>query len=295
MVQTKSSLTGINNKKGFLKNNMLIRILVAIIAIPVLLTLIFKGDIYFSFFIYIISYLGAKELITFYKKKDIELNIILPIFSGLIPLSVFKFGLIAGIYSIVLFLLVLFVVEIFRNKKDPTNIVSAYAFTLIYAGLFPAALIEILRDLGPQVFILIYAVIMATDTFAYFGGMSMSKLFKTHKLFERVSPKKTIEGAISGLIFGVLTGVLLYKYYVVEQAIDISTISHIVTLENIIVISVLASVFGQIGDLFESLLKRDCGIKDSSNIIPGHGGILDRFDSLIFIAPIVLIYYKIFI
>ena len=278
--------------KSLKDNNMLIRILVAIIGIPIFITLIFKGDIYFSFLIYIISYLGAKELLTFYKKKDLELNMILPVFSGLIPLAVFKFGLIAGVYSILIFLLLLFVIEIFRNKENSTNIVSAYGFALVYTGLFPATLIEILRDLGPEVFILIYVVIIATDTFAYFGGMSASKLFKTHKLFERVSPKKTIEGAISGLIFGLLSGILIYKFYVVEQEIDFSTISTVVSLNDIIIISILTSILGQIGDLFESLLKRDCGVKDSSKIIPGHGGILDRFDSLIFVAPVVLIYYK---
>jgi phosphatidate cytidylyltransferase len=124
----------------------------------------------------------------------------------------------------------------------------------------------------------VIAVLMSIwlcDTAAYFGGKTLGK----HKLFERVSPKKTWEGAIIGFIFSVLTMVgakiLVLGYLEYRHAI---------------VLGMLIGIFGQLGDLIESRFKRDAGVKDSSSIIPGHGGVYDRFDSLVYISPIVYLY-----
>jgi len=266
-------------------SNLLQRILTALIAIPLLIWLPFAPHNLFSLFILAISYLGAKEMLRFLTAKDLQPLQFLPLFAALIPLSTFSTGFGNSGYIIMLIAFLLFTIELFRKQGNAILHSGGYLLTLIYCGLFPAALLEIWHIAGGKMIMLIYITIWSTDSFAYFGGLLCSKLFKTHKLFERVSPKKTIEGATSGLLFGIGGGLLFY--YLSDINLDFS-------LTEIIVISLITSFGGQIGDLFESLLKRDCGVKDSSNIIPGHGGILDRFDSLLFTAPLILLYLYIF-
>ena len=123
--------------------------------------------------------------------------------------------------------------------------------------------------------IIVMALVWVSDTFAFFGG----KTFGKHKLAERISPKKTWEGSAFGFVFTLIAGILI-------KLIIYDTLSYV----NILLISVIAGVFAQIGDLFESHLKRSVQIKDSSQLIPGHGGFLDRFDSLLFAVPAVYIY-----
>ncbi len=122
---------------------------------------------------------------------------------------------------------------------------------------------------------LTFFLIWATDVFAYLIGKGIGK----HPLAPKVSPHKTVEGAIGGLCGSILVG-LVFWYW-----------SGAVSLPDILILSLIAGLVGQIGDLFESSLKRSAGIKDSGSLIPGHGGILDRCDSLIFVLP--LIYYYI--
>ena len=126
----------------------------------------------------------------------------------------------------------------------------------------------------------IFASIWVCDSAAYFIGSALGK----HKLFPRVSPKKSWEGAIAGFIFAVVTLIAAR-----ELLLDI------LSLTDAVIIGILIGIFGQLGDLVESLLKRDAGVKDSSSIIPGHGGIFDRFDSILFTVPIVYLYFYFFI
>lgn len=119
-----------------------------------------------------------------------------------------------------------------------------------------------------------FVAIWSSDTFAYFVGSAIGK----HRLFERVSPKKSWEGAIAGF-FGAIIGFALVTNFSVPNF----------PMELSLIMGAIIGVVGTIGDLAESQLKRDAGIKDSSNIIPGHGGVLDRFDSILFTAPVVLI------
>ena len=119
------------------------------------------------------------------------------------------------------------------------------------------------------------SIIFAGDTFAFYIG----RLFGKHKLHWRISPGKTWEGAVGGVI-GSLVAAILFLYILPLHQLDI----------NILILALTLSVTGQIGDLAESLLKRNHGIKDSGNILPGHGGILDRIDSLLFSIPIFYLY-----
>jgi phosphatidate cytidylyltransferase len=128
---------------------------------------------------------------------------------------------------------------------------------------------------GGWMIIAILATIWMCDTAAYFGGLSMGK----HHLFPRVSPKKTWEGAVWGFLAAV--GTMMGARALVLPFLE---------LHQAIVMGVVIGSLGQLGDLVESLFKRDAGVKDSSTLIPGHGGAFDRFDSLIFVSPILYLY-----
>jgi phosphatidate cytidylyltransferase len=129
----------------------------------------------------------------------------------------------------------------------------------------------------PEIIISILVIIWTNDTFAYLVGITMGK----NKLFERISPKKTIEGFVGGVIFAVVAGIILAEFYLHQDTI------------KWIIIAMIVSAFGTLGDLIESKFKRIAGVKDSGNIMPGHGGFLDRLDSIIFVAPFVYLFYQI--
>jgi phosphatidate cytidylyltransferase len=114
------------------------------------------------------------------------------------------------------------------------------------------------------------------DTFAYLVGISIGK----NKLFEKISPKKTIEGFVGGIFFSMITGIILATYYLYQSIIQW------------IILALIIGVFGTLGDLIESKFKRNAGVKDSGTIMPGHGGFLDRLDSIIFVAPYIYIFYQ---
>lgn len=120
-------------------------------------------------------------------------------------------------------------------------------------------------------------MIWCNDTFAYICGKFLGK----HKLYEKISPKKTIEGFIGGLFFTQIAALILFKYINIQSSVFFW-----------IFIGLTVSVIGTIGDLVESKYKRQAGIKDSGSIMPGHGGILDRLDSILFAAPFLFLIYK---
>jgi phosphatidate cytidylyltransferase len=123
----------------------------------------------------------------------------------------------------------------------------------------------------------IFILIWTNDTFAYIVGKSIGK----NKLFEVISPKKTIEGFIGGILFSIIASIFIAKYY-----------THM-PVYIWVVTSVIVGVFGALGDLVESKFKRVANVKDSGKIMPGHGGIFDRLDSVIFVAPFLFLVYKI--
>ena len=172
------------------------------------------------------------------------------------------------------------VVFLFDKKNKPIDSLSKYVYLIGYVAL-PFILITKLpfveNNYNPKIILSIFILIWVNDTFAFLVG----KTFGKHKLFEKVSPKKTIEGFIGGFIFSIITGFILAKYLMLQSYF------HWVS------IAILASVFGTLGDLVESKFKRIANVKDSGNIMPGHGGVLDRLDSIIFVAPIVYLFYQI--
>ena len=140
------------------------------------------------------------------------------------------------------------------------------------------------NDYNPKIIIGLFILIWTNDTFAYIVGKSIGRT----KLFEKISPKKTVEGFLGGILFAVIAGYLISKYYIKANA-QFSDRSILIWT----IIAVIVGVIGTIGDLIESKFKRIAGVKDSGSIMPGHGGILDRLDSAIFVAPIIFLFYQI--
>jgi phosphatidate cytidylyltransferase len=158
----------------------------------------------------------------------------------------------------------------------------AYALAgLMYVPMLGCVWPLLKHDFGPQWLFLALALAFSSDTAAYFAGRAFGK----HKLYEAVSPKKTIEGSIGGLFGGVLAMVGFGHYWLAPE----------LPLVHAIVLGVVGSVLGQIGDLVESMIKRTFGVKDSGQVLPGHGGMLDRVDGLLFVAPLVYYYAKLWL
>ena len=135
-----------------------------------------------------------------------------------------------------------------------------------------------IKNYNPKIIIGLLILIWTNDTFAYIVGKSIGK----HKLFEKISPKKTIEGFFGGLIFAIFAGYLISSYLIKPSA-QFSDKSILIWM----IIAAIVGVIGTVGDLIESKFKRIAGVKDSGKIMPGHGGVLDRFDGYLLALPMV--------
>ena len=222
----------------------------------------------------------------------VHLNKILPILLGVSAYCIATQFRTNQTNDLLLLLATLFVsvkclLLLFYTKKERFDTVTKYIYTIGYV-ILPFIIITKIpfsyNIYKPKIIISIFILIWTNDTFAYIVGKSIGK----HKLLEKISPKKTIEGFIGGMLFSILAGILISKFYFEPKPNYLYTSILIWTISAIII-----SVFSTFGDLIESKFKRIAGVKDSGNIMPGHGGILDRLDSIIFVAPFVYLFYQI--
>ena len=171
---------------------------------------------------------------------------------------------------------------LFNDKQQKIDKVYKYLFLLGYIVLPFIIITKIpfgINGYNPKIIIGIFILIWTNDTFAYIVGKSIGK----HKLYEKISPKKTIEGFLGGIVFAVLASYLIATYYIEGKQ----------TAQFIwLGFAIIVGVFGTIGDLIESKFKRIANVKDSGAIMPGHGGVLDRLDSVIFVAPFIFLFYQ---
>ena len=200
-------------------------------------------------------------------------SIILFFISFFIASGIFK-NSIFGFYG--LYLVAVFIIELYRKKINPLHNLSYFILSQIFIAL-PFSLLSFIlfiNNYQPILLLAVFVTIWVNDTGAYLVGVTFGK----HRLFERISPKKSWEGFIGGALATLLSGYIF------------SLIIPEISLINWLIFSEIILVFGTFGDLLESLMKRTVQVKDSGNIIPGHGGLLDRFDSMLLAAPIIFIY-----
>lgn len=192
-------------------------------------------------------------------------------------------ALINGIcYALVI--IVLLIAELWDTKNNPFTIWGHILISHIMIAL-PFATMCMLFAIDKWLLLAIFVLIWINDSGAYLVGSMTAKLPNgNHKMFPRVSPKKSWEGLIGGIVLSIGAGILLAHFGWFDLLTE-NTNTYLIGT----VFALVVSVFGTIGDLVESLMKRTIGVKDSGRFLPGHGGILDRFDSILLAAPMVLI------
>ncbi len=276
--------------RRFLQAGIVPRVAVTLVGVPCLFIITWRGGLYFLLLVNLIIVLGLREFYLLLAAKGYRPYKVLGTICALaVSLYLYRGGA-ADSLIMTLALLAIMIGELFR--KDMARSMNHIAVTLLgvlYVGWLGSHLImlrELPQELGVDdrigAELIFYAAVVtwAGDTLAYVVGIAVGR----RKLLPRVSPKKTVEGAIGGLIGSAAAGTvcaLTFMPFLTPLAGG--------------VLGGCAGLLGQVGDLVESLLKRDAGIKDSAELIPGHGGVLDRFDSLLFVGPLLYYYFRFFV
>ena len=260
--------------------NLLKRISVALVGIPILLWVFYTNGIYtygipLKVFGSLLAGLISWEMFRMFKKNNLQPNVLVIPFSVLTFLIISIYGWSFAPLALFPYIVIVFLNRLLRNQIEGSILsISISLFILIYAGVLPSSMVRLSKlDNGNYLLILILVLTWITDSFAYFIGMTLGK----HRGIFPVSPKKSIEGFIAGLVFSIIAVVVIHY-----------TLPNYFTLTQLLAAGITTGIAGQAGDLMESLIKRDMKVKDSSNLIPGHGGILDRFDS--FLISISILY-----
>ncbi len=251
------------------------RILSGLAGILFLISIIYYlPKIYFFFLILFSILISLFEFFHITEKKKYSKKFFFSCLTAIIFSFLFKnCELNYILFSIISFILICFIIQIylFKNFSATINDTVKFIVANIYISFFlNFALLIFYFPNGRNLIMLLLLISWATDSFAYFTGIRFGK----HKLYKELSPNKTVEGAIGGIIGAIVVG-LIFNYFVLKFS-----------FLYIILILLITSVFCIFGDLFESMIKRLYGVKDSGNIIPGHGGLLDRIDSLFFAVPV---------
>ena len=278
-------------------NDLSKRLLVALIGIPISIYLIIAGGLLFASVIAIISSITLWEYYKLTEKKNITPHVKFGLSVNVILIIAVYFATVNQLFSnpAILVLMTLSVITIIALSitlwsKNPNSLINfsvtiagilyvtfSFSFLILIREFFTKSDPKMSNHFSAMLLLCIIFSIWICDSAAYFVGKSIGK----HKLFHSVSPKKTWEGAIGGFFGGVLA---MIGFANVPFLLGGSPLIHAA------IIGAIIGTIGQIGDLAESKLKRDADVKDSSALLPGHGGALDRFDSIMFVVPAVFIY-----
>ena len=264
------------------------RNLINALGIPGWLFLIWKGHLYYSFFILICIVFALGEFYTIMEKKGAKPLRWMGIFASVFIVDFYYYQpeitaheMIGGVLIIVLLTVIW---ELFSYKANSSQNIAATMAGILFVPILLGTAIDIRQFdtfMGTQLTLALVLAVWACDSAAFIFGSK----FGTAKIFPRVSPNKTWVGSIAGLIASLAVFHIFYHQ---------QWLGSYFSIKDAIAFGVIAGVFGQIGDFSESLLKRDANMKDSGTLLQGHGGVLDRFDSLIFATPITYLYIHIF-
>ena len=264
------------------------RSIVSTLGIPGILLFVWLGGIWFAFFILAVMVLALFEYYQIAKLKDIKPIIWIGLLASIFIAYFYYYQpIIDPIYVftiIVAFVIVTLFIELFSKKPNPTENFNITIGGILYIPLLVGALIGIREfdtDHATNFTFALFISIWICDSAAYIGG----KKFGKKKIYPSASPNKTVVGSVAGLIFAFITYIVMDKIGFIKFDLDITQIT---------ILSVISGVFGQTGDFAESLFKRDAGVKDSGVLLLGHGGVLDRFDSLIIASPLVYIFLNLY-
>ena len=269
------------------------------------------GDYVFDIFILIIAIVASIEVANILEQSHKKLNKFMSsmyaIFNYVILITSYKFVkfyelILIQVLCLAAYWVVAFIIEYFKNTKVPVKQHLVTSFNTLLASIYPGFFLLLILNVnhadefhaGVKYFsllfiITVFVITYLTDTFAYLVGCSV----KGPKLAPKISPKKTISGAVGGFLGGMIGAVIMYFIAGAIPALDAVLNMYELAWWHFLIIGGVGSILGQLGDLFESKLKRNAGVKDSGNIFPGHGGMLDRYDALIFVST--FIYLVIFI
>lgn len=259
------------------RRNLAVRVASAVVLFPVAIWFTFRGGLPFAVLAGAAAALAAAELVLMFGKRMGAGEAFGVAVAGAIPLMA-AYGesgdLLPGWSGLALAAATVALLSIFLFRKGPLEAipraVAVVVLSWLYCGLLVASLVGLRLRFGVEWVIVAFVATWANDTFAYFAGHA----FGRHKLYERISPKKTWEGFAGGAAGSVLGTVAVAAFLLP----DVSALAAAV-------VGAGAAVLGPLGDLAESMVKRAAGVKDSGRIIPGHGGLLDRIDALLFVAP----------
>ncbi|WP_373079097.1 phosphatidate cytidylyltransferase [Fusobacterium varium] len=265
---------------------MLSRIMVAIVGIPLLIYILYHGGFPLLLFVNVIVGMGAYEFYNMaemggkkpHKAAGIIGALLIPnvlFFNELGTLSIDVTGLLA------FFVIFLIGYRVLENKVENASVdIGETVLGALYISvLFSHVILISFLPNGGKWLLTAQIMVWVCDSFAYFTGMAIGrKIF--NRGFSSISPKKSIEGSIGGTVFTIISLYLLEKYFNLLNNGELG-------MTNIVIIGIFISIIAQIGDLGESMFKREFKVKDSGSILKGHGGILDRFDSMLFVAPTV--------
>ncbi|MCS7151913.1 MAG: phosphatidate cytidylyltransferase [Endomicrobia bacterium] len=263
---------------------LLPRVITALLGIPIILLAVYYGSGLFLVLLFIILLYMLKEFVHMSNTAGYEISWVLVFITGFVvffsvifePLQFNKYALYLTSINITLIFFLFFLIEIIKQKPLGAIGRISVGFGVPFLLSWSMAHLYLLRDIrtyGMKLTYILFLTIWITDNAAYIFGT----LFGKRKLASVVSPKKTVVGLIASIIFGLLGFIFLCRIFRVDN---------ILGYNNIIFIGILLPILSTISDLAESLIKRDCGFKDSDNLLIGHGGMMDRFDSFIFTTPV---------
>ncbi|WP_078554627.1 phosphatidate cytidylyltransferase [Bacillus alkalicellulosilyticus] len=254
------------------------RIITGIIGATVFISMVVLGGLPFTLFIAVVASVAMIELLKMKKIPTLSPIGFLSLFLMwllLVPTTWVDLTFLSHVSKVEIFIfmiLILLMVTVISKNVFTFDEAGFVILSTVYVGFgFHYLIMTRAAENGLALVFFVLFIIWATDSGAYFAGRAFGK----RKLWPDISPKKTIEGSIGGIICALVVGVVFHFVFPI--------FSSYVLLFSVILV---ASIFGQLGDLVESALKRHYAVKDSGTLLPGHGGILDRFDSLIYVMPI---------